>query len=404
MQLTPAQSKIVSDTHRFRVVNCGRQFGKTTCAVEEMKACAVSASGKNVAYIATTYQQAHDIAWKTLVDSLAPVTVKTNETKMELLIRAQGGGTSRLVLRGWESVETLRGQKFDFIVVDEVAMMRNFQEGWMEVLRPTLTHTNGQVLFISTPKGFNHFYDLYNTNDPDFASFHFTTYDNPHAKREEIEAAKRIMPESQFEQEYMASFKKTQGLVYQEFDRDKHLFNDDEELEIRDVEKIAGIDFGFTHPTSVLTIKRDKDSNYWVTNEWFKTKQTDVQVAEYVASEGFHKVYPDPESPSAIQELKNRGVNVREVIKNRDSVKSGIDKVRELLLTGRLKVHKRCVNLIQEFETYAYPDTMNNKNDENPLKENDDALDSLRYAIMMDVPNSKFINKTAVQFYPTRRR
>lgn len=404
MQLTPAQSKIVSDTHRFRVVNCGRQFGKTTCAVQEMIACAISRNDLNIAYIATTYQQAHDIAWKTLVDALQPVLVKTNETKLELNVKTQFGGRSRIVLRGWESVETLRGQKFDFLVLDEVAMMTKFETGWMEVLRPTLTHTNGQVLFLSTPKGFNHFYDLFNTNDKDFQSFHFTTLDNPFVDPQEVEAAKRLLPTEKFEQEYLASFKKRSGLVYQEFDRNKHVFNDDDELEIVQAEKIAGIDFGFTHPTSVLTIIRDKDSTYWVVNEWFKTQQTDVQVAEYVASVGFHKIYPDPESPSAIQELKNRHLNVREVIKNKDSVKSGIDKVRELLLAGRLKVHKRCLNLMQEFETYAYPDIMNNKNDENPLKENDDALDSLRYAIMMDVPASKFVNQTAVQFYPTRRR
>lgn len=61
---------------------------------------------------------------------------------------------SQIILRGWEAVETLRGQSFDFLVLDEVASMRNFWMGWNEVLSPTLTDRAGDALFISTPKGF----------------------------------------------------------------------------------------------------------------------------------------------------------------------------------------------------------------------------------------------------------
>src|SRR3989304_9466291 len=95
--------------------------------------------------------------------------------------------------------------------------------------------------------------------------------------------------------------------------------------------------------------------------------------------------YPDPESPAAIQELKNRGTNVREVVKNKDSIKNGISTIRELFNTNRLRVHESCVNLIWELETYHYPDSKPDRNeDENPVKEDDHALDALRYALSMD--------------------
>src|SRR6202020_659777 len=97
----------------------------------------------------------------------------TNESRLEISLPSLKKGESKVFLRGWESVETLRGQSSDFLVIDEVAMMRNFWINWQEVLRPTLTDRKGCVLFISSPKGFNHFYDLYNLQDTDtdFKSF-----------------------------------------------------------------------------------------------------------------------------------------------------------------------------------------------------------------------------------------
>lgn len=400
--LTSAQAQIVTDKHRFRVVNCGRRFGKTTMAVEEMVACAVSADDKQVAYIAPTYQQARDIAWEMLKRKSLAAILTVNESRLEITLKTVKGGRSRLVLRGWESVETLRGQRFDFIVIDEVASMRNFLIGWQEVLRPTLTDTKGSALFISTPKGFNHFYDLFNMErDPergqDYKSFHFTSYDNHFVPPEEIDKARQEMTEDRFAQEYLADFRKVEGLVYKEFDRQKHIYVD-EQLVLNPIETIAGVDFGTTNPAAVIKIVRDYDNKFWVTKEWYQSGMTDAVVAELVAAEGFNKVYPDPESASAIKELRQRGVNIREVIKGKDSVKNGINKVRELLKAGRLMIHESCTNLIWEFETYIYPDKKDMRNlDENPIKENDHALDALRYAIMMQTEGA---HQQAKQFVP----
>lgn len=383
MLLSPAQNVIAADRHRFRVINCGRRFGKTTLAVEEIKGKMVY-KPKRVAYIAPTYQQARDIAWDTLKRELAPITSNINESRLELKTNTRAGEESILVLRGWEAIETLRGQHFDFIVIDEVASMRNFWSAWYEVIRPTLLDTKGEVMFISTPKGFNHFYDLYNmeAKDTDFKSFHYTTYDNPHIPAEEIEKMKVEQTEDQFAQESLADFRKTEGLVYKEFDRAQHLF-DDESGPVKVVEYIAGIDFGFNHPCAVIHVKRDHDGVYWVVDEWVRTQRTEVQIAEYVASCQFNRIYPDPENPSAIQVLNDRGLPVMEVVKGRGSVQTGINKVRELFKQNRLRIHKKCRSLIQELEMYSYKDG-NDESDfisENPIKQFDDALDSLRYAI-----------------------
>jgi PBSX family phage terminase large subunit len=400
MKLTPAQIQIASCKNRFRVVNCGRQFGKTTLAVEEIKALALYKESR-IVYIARTIQQARDIAWNQLKSELQPIIKKCREApSLEIEVGNLKGTTSLIQLRGWEAVETLRGQQFDMIVLDEVASMRNFWSNWQEVLLATLAFRKGSALFISTPKGFNHFYDLYNleAKDKDFRSFHFTSYDNPYLDPKEIEMHKKKETEDRFSQEYLADFRKTEGLVYKEFDRSKHLYKD---KIFNSVAKFAGIDFGFSNPAAVIHIDKDTDNNFYVSREWYKTNKTDEEIAEYVSGCTFNYVYPDPESPSAIESLRRKGINLREVIKGKDSIKTGINVIRELFKQGRLFIHESCENLIWELETYSYDDKKDGHNEEeNPIKENDHALDALRYAMLMQAPQTN--NKASV-YIPNHR-
>ncbi len=394
MILTPWQNEVARDTHRFRVICVGRRGGKTTLAAEEIKGIALYTKA-NVAYIAPTYQQARDIIWEVLKKELASVATSINESRLEIKMRNLKGSESTVTLKGWESIESLRGQSFDFLVIDEVAMMRNFWSSWQEVIRPTLTDRRGQVMFISTPKGFNHFYELYNMEldkekGQDYKSFHYTTYDNPHMPKEEIEKAKIELPETRFAQEYLADFKKVEGLVYKEFDRARHLY--DVLPPNKHYEKLGGVDFGFTHPAAVMHIYKDTDGHYWVEDEWYQKGRTENQVADYVLSCKFNAVYPDPENASAVEVLAQKHVPVREVSKGKGSVVVGINKVRELLNQNKLHVNKRCINLLGEFESYAYPDyKIDGKVPEIPVKEFDDALDAMRYVIY-----SEFITRAKI--------
>jgi phage terminase large subunit len=386
--LHAAQNEIARDLHRFRVLNCGRRFGKTSLAIEEIKGKALGKPCR-IAYIAPTYQQARDIAWEQLKRELLPIKVSINESRLEIRVRTMRGGESIIILRGWESIETLRGQSFDFIVIDEVAMMRNFWLQWTEVISPTLTDRKGEALFISTPRGFNHFYDLYNTQetDPDFRSFHFTSYDNPYIPKEEVDRQKAALPEESFAQEFLADFRKQQGLVYKEFDRTRHIYTELPKDTII-IETITGIDWGFIHPAAVINIDRDRADNLWISSEFVESHRTDAEVAEYAAALHRNAYYPDPESANANEELRRRGANVRPVVKGKDSEKHGIDMVRELLKANKLHVHRSCKNLIGEFETHAYKD-----GSDEPEDTGEDALDALRYPIMMMQEQPKIIDR-----------
>lgn len=350
-----------------------------------MKACAI-AKPTRIAYIAPTLQQARDIAWEQLKRDCSQAALSIREApRLEIILPTQRGGESLIVLRGWEAIETLRGQAFDLIVIDEVASMKNFWTNWQEVIRPTLTDRKGEVLFISTPKGFNHFYDLFNLQDEDedFKSWQFPSADNPFLPQDEIEKARQELTSERFAQEYLADFKKTEGLVYKEFDRRKHLFTEIPEG-TGIIERIAGADLGFTNPCAIPDIWVDSTDTWWLKEEFYETGRTDAQVAEYLAAKNFQAVYPDPEAPAAIAEMRKRGVPVRDVIKGHDSIKYGIDCVRERLKANKLKIHVSCKNTIMEFETYAYPDKKDDHNEEEkPIKENDHMMDAIRYPVMM---------------------
>ena len=376
--LTPAQDQIARDKHKFRVVCAGRRFGKSLLSVVEMVGNACRKSDRKVCYIAPTHQMCRDIAWDTLKKYFGPNAQELNESRLEAKFKALDGGISTIFFRGWEAVETLRGQGFDFIVIDEIASMRKFEEGWETVVRPTLLDRSGEALFISTPKGFNHFYYLFNREqvDKDYKSFHFTSYDNPGLPKEELDKERAAKPEDYFAQEYLADFRKTHGLVYKEFDRKLHLYD---QMDDRMCTRLVGVDFGYRHPTAIPLVLEDSQGNFWVEDEWCKPEQMNAQIVTAVKNFRPAYVYPDPEAPEKIEELKNSGLCVLEVNKGKDSIINGINQIRELLKTGQLKINKRCLNLIAEFESYHYPD---GPDKEVPEKENNDMLDALRYIVI----------------------
>ncbi|MBD3251923.1 hypothetical protein GF380_05760 [Candidatus Uhrbacteria bacterium] len=379
----PTQSLVASSRNRFRVVCSGRRWGKTILSVYEMLGKAIGANDRNVCYIAPTYQQARDLAWVPLKTIGANAIQSVNESRLEIKIRTVRGGSSRIILRGWESIETLRGQAFHFIVIDEIAMMRNWLMNWQEVIRPTLTDYRGEVLFISTPKGFNHFYDLFNAEatDSDYRSFHFTSYDNPFMPKDELDKAKSEMSDTRFHQEYMADFRKMEGLVYPEFDRNVHVYGEMEEKRVNGIETLVGIDFGYTNPCAILTVLRDRDERYFVINEYYKTGLTNDEIVEYARAIRANNYYPDPAEPDRIEEMRRAGCNCRDVIKD---VPKGIDAVRTMFKTNRLFIHQRCENLINELEMYQYREEKPDLNaPEEPVKDHDHAVDALRYLISM---------------------
>jgi len=190
------QQKILDSQSRFRVVMCGRRFGKSELSQIEIITNALV--GKNVAYITPTYQLAR-VFFEKLIKA-----VPFESNKSELSIKFPNDGSVEFFTG--ERLDNLRGRKFHLVVIDEASFIPNLEEGWLNSIRPTLTDYKGRALFLSTPKGKNFFYSLYLKNgEADWESFKFTTYDNPHIDKTEIDDARTQIPQVVFEQEYMAN-------------------------------------------------------------------------------------------------------------------------------------------------------------------------------------------------------
>lgn len=216
IRLKPPQWTVFSCPARFRILVAGRRFGKTYLAMVELCRSAW-ATGRLCWYVAPSYKQAKRIAWKPLKQMTRPYWASSpNET--DLRIELITGGT--ICLRGADNYESLRGDGLDFLILDEYASIA--REAWTEVLRPALADKRGRTLFIGTPRGYNHFYDLYQAvqGQPDWATFQFTTEQGGNVSREELESATQELDERTYRQEFQASFENlTAGLVYYAFNR-----------------------------------------------------------------------------------------------------------------------------------------------------------------------------------------
>src|ERR1700694_1239242 len=220
VSLKPAQSRIYTCDSRFRVLAAGRRFGKTYLACIELCRAAWG-EGRVAWYVAPTYKQAKRIAWKPLKAFTRPFWAsQPNET--DLRIELTTGGT--IALRGADEYDSLRGEGLDFVVLDEFASMA--PQAWTEVLRPALSDRLGRALFIGTPNGRNHFYELFEASSElkDWKSFQYTTENGGIVALEELETARRELDERTYRQEYQASFESLGvGMAYYAFDRRQNI-------------------------------------------------------------------------------------------------------------------------------------------------------------------------------------
>lgn len=204
VKLHEKQQLVFGDKHRFRIIAAGRRFGKSRLAAWELLIHALQSKSKDVFYVAPTYQQATDIMWQMLKELGHEVIAAAHEqTKVLTLINGR-----KIFLKGADRPDTLRGVGLAFLVIDEYADIKPMV--WEQILRPALADVQGGAMFIGTPKGRNHFYELYKFaekgNDDEWKAFHFTSYDNPLLPKKEIEAAKGSMSSFAFRQEFEASF------------------------------------------------------------------------------------------------------------------------------------------------------------------------------------------------------
>ena len=214
IELLPWQQDVWNDDTRFKIVAAGRRTGKSRLAAWLLIVRALSTGKGHVFYVAPTQGQARDIMWQTILELGNPVIVSSHINNLQ--IKLINGAT--ISLKGADRPETMRGVSLKFLVMDEYADMK--PEVFEQILRPALADQKGDALFIGTPMGRNHFYELYQyaelDDDPTYKAWHFTSYDNPLLDPDEINVAKKSMSSYAFRQEFMASFEARGSEMFKE--------------------------------------------------------------------------------------------------------------------------------------------------------------------------------------------
>ena len=361
MLLTIPQSDIFSSSARFRTVVAGRRFGKTFLSTIEILRAAIGGKNRNVWYIAPTYGSAKEIAWNMLIQTIPEEYIaKTNETS--LTIKLINGST--IALKGAEKPNNLRGRALDFVVLDEFADMR--PETWSEVIRPSLSDRQGSCIFIGTPKGRNHFYDIWAdalTGKDNWESFQYTTIDGGNVPPDEIEQAKNDLDIRTFNQEYCAEFVTYSGLIYYAFSRELSVVNVDDNGGTLHI----GMDFNIDPMSAVVCLRHGQDLQI-IDELVLYGSNTDEVVAEIKDRYPNRSIiiYPDPASRQRktsaggrtdLSILQNAGFSVK-AKKAHPLVRDRINAVNSRLLSGdgerHLFVSPKCKQTIKSLERQTY--------------------------------------------------
>lgn len=201
---------------RWAIVVCHRRFGKTVLAVNHLIRAAMRSTSKDsrYAYLAPTYAQGKAVAWDYLKHYSRPIPgVKVNES--ELRIEYPNG--SRIRIYGCDNPDSLRGLYLDGAVLDEYALMS--PRVFAEIISPALSDRKGWAIFIGTPWGHNHFYDLLEMAqaDSNWLTAIYKASETGIIDPDELARLKSAMSIQQYQQELECSFDGAiQGAYYAE--------------------------------------------------------------------------------------------------------------------------------------------------------------------------------------------
>jgi phage terminase large subunit len=325
------------DEKRFTVVVAHRRMGKTVSAINHLIKAAIlnTKEAPRYAYIAPTYGQAKRVAWDYLVKYVKPLggTENISELRVDFLGR-------RIQLYGSDNPESLRGQYFDGVILDEIGDQN--PKIWTDIVRPALADRLGWCLFIGTPKGHNHFKELRDRaeTETDWGLLEFKASQTNVIAESELNAARSEMGEDKYLQEFECSFNAAvEGSYYGQLLNELEAKNHIQEFPRDDLCKtITAWDLGVGDSTAIWVaqlvgseiriidyyenngVGLDVYVNWLRENSWDKAEHIlphDVQVRELGTGR------------SRLEMLQEAGLNIQ--VAKRMGVDDGIQAVRRIL-------------------------------------------------------------------------
>ena len=401
MPLSKPQKEVITNTSRFRVLITGRRFGKTYLAINELAKFA-RYSNKKVWYVAPSYRQAKSICWNELKDKLIKHKwVKSiNNSDLTIVLR----NNSRISLRGADNENSLRGIGLDFLVMDEFADIH--KQAWYEVLRPTLSDTQGHALFCGSPRGFGNWsYELYKLGETnkDWQSFKYTTLEGEQVSKEEIEQAKDDLDLRTFQQEYEATFVNYSGMIYYNFNREKNII---ETFRNKHLTYHIGLDFNVEPMCAVVSVI-ENDIIIVIDEIQIYSSNTNEMVDEIKTR--YNKkiiIYPDPSARQRktsaggmtdLAILKNAGFEVKCRNKAplvRDRINAVNSKLKNVKGQNSLFILNSCKNVIKSIERQIYKEGTHIPDKDSGY---DHMNDALGYLIEYNYPLKRDFNPSPPQ-------
>lgn len=251
------QAEIIKDKSRFRVVSCGRRWGKTYMAMVGlycMMAERFEATKKKQRgwIVAPTFPLVRE-DWLSAELILEGFITNKKETQMRMDFDKMGFIEFKSADR---EDEGLRGAGLDCAVVDEAS--RVTRKSWEQGLRPALSDKQGRCIFISTPNGRNWFYEMYlkgQTTNDEIKSWKHPTSTNPFFPKEEWQTIYNSTPEMILKQEYLADFLEDSASVFKNIES---CFRGELESYKQGEHYTIGVDLGKSNDFTVITVINDK--------------------------------------------------------------------------------------------------------------------------------------------------
>jgi hypothetical protein len=404
---------------RFIVACCGRRFGKSYSAAREAEVV-VTQPNKVVWIVAPSYNTSEKI-FRIVYDELV---VKKGykpshySHKEQILKFDWAGGQSIVCGKSAEHPSGLIGEGCDLVILDEASKIPNLKRIWEMYVRPTLSDKKGRAIFISTPDGYGTFYELYlrGKTEPGWYSFNSPSWHNifafPDGEEDpDLQEARQTLSKEVYEQEYKAEFTSLSGRIYGDFTRHDNVgeFN-----YIHGLPVFLSIDFGYRMPCALFfqVVKQvdGLEHIYLIDEITHKTNMRTLDLVNAIKAKNYRlgRVFGDPagyqvqasvgmgEAEIFYQMTGHRVYSVRDNASR--NVNSGISHVRNFILaangTRRFHVSEKCQGIIEDIESYRYPETKDGKElKEAPLKDgiSDHGCDALRYFFINRFPikNSK---------------
>jgi len=209
-----AQQRAYESDARFRPIAAGRRSGKTTLAAVETIERALAGGSDWMGAWVTPGHSITETGFRKINEAVATAYIESAKQSPPYRHEFTTGGRLDYLTTGGDPNVS---EGYDWVVIDEAAKGVP-ERAWTQELRPTLSNTNGDAMFISTPDGKGWFFEWWqrgqSPDHPDVESFRWSTFDADHIPDSEVEAAGAELPDRIFEQEYLAVFRDDTGGVF----------------------------------------------------------------------------------------------------------------------------------------------------------------------------------------------